>query len=277
MSVQKIVCSLVSVAVAFSAVSAHAQPAALAGSNGGIGVKGGAAAAPPPACDVTPKDPAIWDKSVLFGLNYTDGNTKTTNINLGGRAARDYENNAWLFQADYNYGSAADSANDPRKENKNNIRGLANYRRILDESWFAGMGTSFAHDEIADLKYRAILSPGVGAYVVRDEDLKVSLEAGPSYVFEKLGDVTDNYAAARVANRIDWVITPTSKIFHFTEYLVSVEDSDQYIVNAEAGLEAAINSSMSLVFSVRDYYINQPAVDRVPNDVITLTALKVTI
>jgi hypothetical protein len=277
MSVQKIVYSLVSVAVVFSAAGAHAQPAALAASNGGIGVKGGAAAAPPPVCDATPKDPAIWDKSILFGLNYTDGNTKTTNINLGGRAARDYENNAWLFQADYNYGSAADSANDPRKENKNNIRGLANYRRILDEAWFAGMGTSFAHDEIADLKYRAILSPGVGAYVVRDEDLKVSLEAGPSYVFEKLGDVTDNYAAARVANRIDWVITPTSKIFQFTEYLVSVEDSDQYIVNAEAGLEAAINSSMSLVFSVRDYYINQPAVDRVPNDVITLTALKVTI
>lgn len=277
MSLQKFVCSLVSVAVCFSASGAYAQPAALAGSTGGIGVKGGAAAAPPPTCDVAPKDPSVWDKSVLFGLNYTDGNTKTTNVNLGGRASRDFENNAWLFQADYNYGSAADSANDPRKENKNNVRALANYQRILDQTWFAGMGTSFAHDEIADLKYRAILSPGAGAYIVRDEDLKVSLEAGPSYVFEKLGNVSDDFAAARVANRIDWVITPTSKIFQFAEYLVSLEDSSQYIVNAEAGLEAAISSSLSLVFSVRDYYINQPAQDRVPNDVITLTALKVTI
>jgi hypothetical protein len=265
------------VALGLSAISsAQAQPAGLTAGTGGINVKGGATAAPA-TCEAAPKDPAIWDKSILFGLNYTDGNTQTTNVNLGGRAERDFENNAWYFQADYNYGSAADNANDPRKENKNNIRGLANYRRILNDVWFAGMGTSFAHDEIADLKYRVILSPGAGAYVVRDEDLKVSLEAGPSYVFEKLGEVDEDFAAARVANRIDWVISPTAKIFQFAEYLVSLEDSSQYIVNAEAGLEAALNSYLSLVFSVKDYYINQPAVDRVPNDVITLTALKVTL
>lgn len=277
MSSQRFLAGVGAVVVCFSILNADAQPAAVAGGNSGLGVKGGAPAAPPATCDVAPKDPSVWDKSVLFGLNYTDGNTKTTNINLGGRASRDYENNAWLFQADYNYGSAADNANDPRKENKNNIRGLANYRRILNKVWFAGMGTSFAHDEIADIKYRAILSPGAGAYIVRDEDLKVSLEAGPSYVFEKLGDVSDDFAAARVANRIDWVITPTSKIYQFAEYLASLEDTDQYIVNAEAGLEAAINSSMSLVFAVRDYYINKPAQDRVPNDVITLTSLKIAI
>jgi putative salt-induced outer membrane protein YdiY len=236
-----------------------------------------AATAAPAACDLPPKDPAIWDKSLLFGLNYTEGNTKTTNINIGALVARDYENNAWRFQADYNYGSAADNANDPREENKNNIRALADYKRILDDVWFVGGGVSFAHDEIADLKYRVILSPSAGAYVVRDEDLKLSLEAGPSYIFEKLGEVDDDFAAARVANRLEWSLSETSKLFEYAEYLISVEDSSQYLINAEVGVEAALNSFMSLVLSVKDYYINQPAEDRVPNDVITLTALKVTL
>jgi putative salt-induced outer membrane protein YdiY len=231
----------------------------------------------PVSCEPPAKDPSVWDKSLLFGLNYTEGNTKTTNINLGGVAARDYENNAWRFQADYNYGSAANSANDPKEENKNNIRALADYRRVLDNRWFAGAGAAFAHDEIADLKYRAVLSPSLGAYVLRDDDVKFSLEAGPSYVWEKLGDEDDNFAAARIANRFEWEFSETSKLFEYTEYLVSFEDADQYLINAEVGLETALNSFMSLVISVKDYYINQPAEDRVPNDVITITALKVTL
>jgi putative salt-induced outer membrane protein YdiY len=231
--------------------------------------------AAPAACPAPPKDPAIWDKSLIFGLNYTDGNTKTTNINLGGRASRDYENNAWNFQSDFNYGSAAESADEARRENKNNIRTTGDYRRVLNDTWFAGAGTAFAHDEIADLKYRVIVSPSAGRYLVRDEETKLSLEAGPSYVWDKLGDDSENFVAARIADRWEWKISETAKIFQAAEYLVSVEDSGQYIVNAELGLETAINSYMSLVLSVKDYYINQPAEDRVPNDVLTLTALKV--
>jgi len=242
--------------------------------------------AAPVSCDPTPKDPSLWDKSILFGLNYTEGNTKTTNLNLGGVATRDYENNAWRFQADYNYGNAADTSEaqktednkyQRREEVKNNIRGLAEYSRLLDNRWFAGGDVAFAHDEIADLKYRVILSPSLGAYLVRDNDLRFSLEAGPSYIWEKLGKKDDSYAAARLANRFEWEITDTSKLFEFAEYLVSFEDSGHYIVNAEAGLETAVNSFISLVVSVRDYYINQPAEGRRPNDVQTITALKVTL
>lgn len=231
--------------------------------------------AAPPACPAPPKDPSIWDKSLLFGLNYTDGNTKTTNINLGGRASRDFENSAWNFQSDFNYGSAAENANEPRRENKNNIRTLADYRRVLNDTWFAGAGTNIAHDEIADLKYRVIVSPSAGNYLIRNQETKLSLEAGPSYIWEKLGDTNDNFLAARIADRWEWKISETAKVFQAAEYLISVEDAGQYLVNAELGLETAINSYMSLVLSVKDYYINQPAEDHVPNDVLTLTALKV--
>ena len=234
-------------------------------------------AAAAPTCDQPAKDPSIWDKSVNFGLNYTEGNSKTTNIYAGTLIARDYENNAWRFQADYNYGAAADSADAPKTENKNNLRAIADYRRVLENEWFAGAGAAFAHDEIADLRYRAIVSPSAGKYLIRDEATKFSLEAGPSYVFEKLGDEVENFAAARVADRLEWALSPTSKIFQFAEYLVSFEDSDQYLFNAEVGVESALNSYLSLVLMVRDYYINKPAEGRVPNDLITITALKVTL
>lgn len=235
------------------------------------------AAAAPTTCNEPAKDPSIWDKSLNFGLNYTEGNSKTTNIYAGGLVMRDFEKNAWRFQADYNYGSAADSADEPKTENKNNFRALADYRRVLENDWYAGAGTAFAHDAIADLKYRVIVSPTAGRYLVRDEEVKLSLEAGPSYVFENLGDENEDFAAARIADRFEWKLSPTSKIYQFTEYLISFEDADQYLLNAEVGIESALNSYLSLVLTVRDYYINKPAEGRVPNDVITITALKVTL
>jgi len=235
------------------------------------------AAAPAPSCDAPPKDPSVWDKSLVAGFNYTDGNTKTTNLNLGGLFERDYQDNAWRIQADYSYGSAANSPSDPREEVKNNVRNLVDYRRILDDTWFFGVGNALLHDEIADIRYRDILSPSLGAYLVRNDDMKLSLEMGPSYVWQKLGSATENYLAPRIADRFEWKVSDTSKIFQFTEYLVSADDSANYIVNAELGVEAALNSSMSLVFTIRDNYINEPAEDRVQNDVATITALKVTL
>jgi putative salt-induced outer membrane protein YdiY len=235
----------------------------------------GAPPAPTPSCDLPPKDPAIWDKSITAGFNYTEGNSKTSSLNLNGKVMRDYLGEAWRFEADYNYGNAADDPNSQREVTKNNFRANGDYKHTLDSVWFAGANTSFAYDEIADLNYRVILSPALGAYLIKEDKQKLSLEAGPSYVFEDLGGEQNDFAAARIADRWTWKFSETASIYQSAEYLVSFEDSGNYIFNGEVGLEAALTSQVNLVLAVRDYYINQPAEDRRPNDVYTLTGLKV--
>jgi hypothetical protein len=141
--------------------------------------------------------------------------------------------------------------------------------------WFAGGNTAFAYDEIADLNYRVIVSPALGAYVLKDDVTTVSLEAGPAYVWENLGGDEEDFAAARIADRWTWKISETALIYESAEYLVSFDDASQYIFNAEVGVEAALTSKVNLVLSVRDYYINQPAEGRRPNDVYMITGLKV--
>jgi putative salt-induced outer membrane protein YdiY len=228
-----------------------------------------------PNCVVPPKDPVIWDKSVTAGFNYTDGNSKTSALNLNGKLMRDYLDNAWRFEADYNYGNAAPDPDARRELNKHNFRANGDYKHTLDSIWFAGANTSYAYDQIADLDYRVILSPNLGAYLVKNDTTKFSLEAGPSYVFERLGTENDNFAAARIADRLEWQLSETSLLYQSAEYLISLEDSGDYIVNAEIGVEAALTSMINLVVSVRDYYINQPAEGRKSNDVYTITGLKV--
>lgn len=230
---------------------------------------------PAPACAPAPKDPSLWDKSVTAGYNYTEGNSNASSLNVNGKLARDFDSNAWRFEADYNRGDAAATPDGERTATVENVRGIADYKRIYDETWFAGVGGSVFHDEIADLRYRGILSPGVGAFLFRDDDVKLSLEAGPAYVWEKKGDESDDFLAPRIANRFSWKISETARIFQTAEYLISAEDSRNYIVTAEAGLEAALTSMLNIVFIVRDNYINEPAAGRKANDIQTITGLKV--
>jgi putative salt-induced outer membrane protein YdiY len=263
---------LLSVASLYVNSSAQAQP-----SNSMIskGLDGAPKKAAPVACDATPKDPAIWDKSITAGFNYTDGNSKTSSLNLNSKVFRDYDGEAWRFEGDYNYGNAAADVNSPRELTKQNFRALGDYKHTLDSIFFAGANSSFAWDQIADLDYRVILSPNLGAYLVKNDITTFSLEAGPSYVWEQLGGAKDDFAAARIADRFVWKISESSLLYQSAEYIVSFEDSADYLVNAEIGIEAPLSSMVNLVISIRDYYINQPAEGRERNDVYTITGLKV--
>jgi putative salt-induced outer membrane protein YdiY len=231
--------------------------------------------APPPACAPAPKDPSVWDKSVTAGYNYTEGNSNASSLNANAKVSRDFDNNSWRFEADYNRGDAAATPDSGRTTTVENARGIADYKRIFDDTWFSGVGGSIFHDEIADLRYRGILSPGIGAFLVRNDDVKLSLEVGPSYVWEKKGSESDNFLAPRIANRFSYKLSETARIFQTAEYLISADDSSNYIITAEAGLEAALTSLVNIVFIVRDNYINSPAAGRQPNDVQTITGLKI--
>lgn len=241
---------------------------------GGL-AKGTGQEAAAPACATPVADPSAWMKSVTGGFNYTDGNSKTSSINLNGKTARDYQGESYRFEADFNYGNAAEDADSKREETKNNSRGTAEYKHILDEVYFWGAGTSVFHDDIADIRYRAIVNPSLGIYLLREESLKLNMEVGPSYVWEKKGGETEDYLAPRIADRFEWKFSPTAKLFQWTEYLVSAEDTGNYLVNAEVGLEAALTSLVNLVILVRDNYVNQPADGRKQNDIATITGLKV--
>lgn len=223
---------------------------------------------------VPEKAPDSWDKSVLFGFNYTEGNSNTTSLNLNTKVSRDQDDRSWRFEGDYNYANAASEQGESRARTKDNLRLNGEYKHIVSSRLFAGLGSSYTYDSIANVDYRAIISPSVGAFLYRQNKSSVSLEGGPSYVWERLGGIKDDFPAFRVANRAVVQLTETSAFYQSGEFLMSVTDSGNYLFNAEVGIEAAVVSNISLSFSIRDYYINQPAGGRQSNDIYTITALK---
>lgn len=233
------------------------------------------------ACDKSAekKDPKAWDKTLSFGFNLTDGNSNTVLLNSTAKIAREYKKDIWRFEAAGNYGEDKDSGDDEdgSDANQKNVSADGEYKHLLSERWYAGFGVSYLYDDVAEIDYRVILKPTIGYFLLKTDSLSLSVDVGPGYVFERVGREEEDYFAPRFSNRLDYTISKSARIFETTEYLINVEDSDAYIVNAEAGIEAAINSYLSLVISLKNAYDNTPADDKERNDFSMVTALQVTL
>ncbi|MCC6952741.1 MAG: DUF481 domain-containing protein [Deltaproteobacteria bacterium] len=222
------------------------------------------------------KEIGSWDKSLAFGFNYTSGNSDTSALSLLGRAKR--ETTEDVIDFDLTSGSGEDRARDTETvdaKNKDDFRANANYKYLLGGDWFAGAGWAFLYDDIAQVDYRTSLTPVVGYYLLKDEDFTLSVDAGPGYTFERVASVDNDFFSPKIGERFDWIISCTSKIYQKADIFFDTSNSDNYLVNAEAGVESALSTSLSLVFLVRDTYDNEPAVDREKNDVAMITAVKV--
>lgn len=225
--------------------------------------------APPPSCEPPKKDPTEWDISAQAGFNLTRGNISSQLLTAGLDAIKEKDNNVYTFNL------AGGEGEQENVDTQRFIRGKAGYDRLLSERLYAGVSLNFLADDIADVDYRTVGSPALGYYLLKSEETKLGLEAGPAYVFEKLGGVKNDFLAARVANNFSWKFSQTAKIFQYAEYLLNTEDTDQSIVIGKAGLEASLTSSLALVLAIEDRFNSAPAEGRKKNDVLITSGLKV--
>ena len=216
-----------------------------------------------------------WDKSALFGFNSTSGNSKTLLLTIAGNAHLERNNSIFDAAAQYGYGEdKTDPAEGKDTTTRDNFLGSVSYDYLISERTYLGLGTKLVYDKIADIDYRDNINPTLGYYLLRDNSFKFRVEAGPSYVFEKVAGETNNYFSPRIAERFEWAITCSSKIFEAAELLLDTSDSNNYMVNAEAGIEAAISTNLSLVLKAQDSLDNVPAAGKDKNDLAIISAVK---
>jgi len=227
------------------------------------------------ACDTcakgVKKDPGEWDLSLAFGFNLTSGNSDTTLLTGQTKALREIDQD--IYNLEFNGAYGKQDSVDTQKY----IRGDAGYKRLLNERLYLAASVGHLSDDIANIDYRLQLNPGVGYFLIKSEVTTFNLEAGPSYLFQKLDSEKSNFVAGRIANNFEWKLSETAKIFQTTEYVLNLEDTNESIVNAGAGIEASLTSKLALVWAIRDRLNTQPAEGLEKNDVIITSALKVSL
>lgn len=225
--------------------------------------------APPPA--------AKWQSSAAAGLTLTRGNSDTLLATLTLTTAKKWEQNELSMDADATYGKSKVNVGGTtvNQTTAQQLHGFVQYNRLFTERWYGYGRVEGLHDEVADIKYRVTLSPGVGYYFIKSTNTDLSAEAGPGYVIEKLGDRRENYATLRVGEKFHHALSDRSRVWQTAEWLPQVDKFNNYILNFEIGIEADLSAAKT--FSLRSYlqdtYNNVPAAGRQKNDAKLVAAI----
>jgi putative salt-induced outer membrane protein YdiY len=232
------------------------------------------AAAPAPALkpEVAPALPAPvkspWDTSLAAGLTLTRGNSDTLLFTAGILSERKGPVNELTLGADGAYGK-----NDG-VENVYTLHGFSQINHLFSDRFYGYLRVNALHDAIADLQYRITLGPGAGYYFVKETNTTFAVEAGSAIVFERLGTNDNTYATLRLAERFEHKFNDRVRVWESVEILPQVDDFNNYLVNAELGIESALSKKLSLQTYVVDNYNNEPAGGRQKNDVKIVSGLK---
>ena len=211
------------------------------------------------------KPASPWKTSAALGFTLTAGNTETMMLTANIMSTRNWGKNELTLGADGTYGENSGD------KNAEVIRGYSQYNWLFTDRFFGYARMEALHDAIADVEYRVTLSPGVGYYFIKTDTKTLRAEAGPAYILEKLGSNTEEYMTLRLAERFDWKLTKTSTLWQSAEVLPQVDRFENFLVNAEIGVETALTEKMTLRAFIQDTYDNEPAPGREENDVRFVT------
>jgi putative salt-induced outer membrane protein YdiY len=233
--------------------------------------------------------PPHWESSAAAGLTLTRGNSETFLGTLSLLTGKKWDVNELAFGADATYGTTKEtvttidnSTTPPTKTTKDvtattaqTLHGFAQYNRLFTEHWYGYARIEGLHDDVADIKYRLSLSPGAGYYFIKTKPTELSLEAGPGYIIQKLGNDSQSYATLRVGEKFKHALSDRARMWQTAEFLPQIDDFNNYIVNFEIGLEADLSSSqkLSLRTYLQDTYNNVPAKGHKNNDLKLVVAI----
>jgi len=211
-----------------------------------------------------------WESSAGVGLTLTSGNSDTLLATANVLTSKKWEKNELGFGATAAYGE-----NDGDK-NTDTASAFGQYNRLLDDRWFAFGRLDFLYDGMAYIDYRVTISAGLGYYIIKNDKMTLSAEVGPGWVAEKVGGedpagnslpgVTDEYFTIRFAERFEYKLTKTTRIWEMAEYMPQIDDWGNYVINAELGIETSISKSVNLRTYLQDTYRSEPAPGAKEND-----------
>jgi putative salt-induced outer membrane protein YdiY len=218
------------------------------------------------------QSPSKWDKSAALGLTLTRGNSDTLLFTGNVLASRKAGRHEYNFGADATYGETEGETT------AQNFHGFGQYNYLFTERAFGYFRLDGLHDDVAAIKYRFIASPGAGYYFIKATDVTLRGEVGPGFIYERTlrsnGEYEDKgYMTLRLAERYDHKLSDKVKLWQMVEFLPQVDRLENYLINAEIGVDTSLTPKLSLRTYLQDTYRSKPSAGREKNDLKLVVAI----
>lgn len=235
------------------------------------------APAPVPAAPAAPaKNP--WQSAVSAGLTLTRGNSQSMLFTADILTEKKTKENEYSFGAGVSYGNQSSLQNLPApftgaittsKDTVNAYTAFGQWNHLFTDMFFGYVRADVLRDTISSIDYRLNLGPGVGYYLIKKGTTTLAFEAGAGFENEHLlnsANAYQSFATVRLAERFEHKFNDRARLWQKVELLPDVGNFNNYVVNFEIGVEAAVSKSFSLKTYLDDTYNNLPATGRQKND-----------
>lgn len=224
--------------------------------------------------DAAPAPQKTWKGHVDAGMNIKDGNTESTTTHVKGGYANERKQDNIYFDALALYETVKNNDTDEDEETVNEQRATGKYEYKHTLKWYSFFNQYFEHDEIEQLNYRSISSPGAGYRFIDWEKVKYRAEAGPAYTLEKFhGGISDDYLGLRVGQYFDWLLLQNTKFYAKNEYIQSVEDGEDWRLDSGLGARHNLTKSIALSMELLNQYDNTPPEGNQKDDTIIIGSI----
>ena len=221
-----------------------------------------------------PPPPVKWTGSIRAAAGFSRGNSFTDTFSLQADAVRRSERVRKTLGAGYGYGRERSENTGEKNTTKDDWFAYGKYDYYLNKKvYLYGLGR-VEQDRVADLLVRVSPSVGVGYQWVERPTFNLHTEAGLGWQYERYENgETDDHYVARLAYHIDRTIWTRYSLFHDLEFLPSLEDIDNFNVNAKAGVRVSLTKKLFAEFKAVWKYDATPAPTASKNDVDYLLSL----
>jgi putative salt-induced outer membrane protein len=221
-----------------------------------------------------PTDTTGWGGNADLGFTLTAGNSKTTNLSVGGKVAYRLKRQAWTLSGQYL------RATTDGDQTANRGTGALQYDVYPTARFFVFARAQAGFDKPAGLSRRLAPAVGVGYQVVATNGVTLSLQGGGSWIQDRfVNDSTDAAVHAAIGEALTWTVSETTDLTQSLIWSPKASDFGQYLVHGELGLTTRIVGGLGLSVNVQDDYNSDPFVDpgtglpRKKNDLTLVTGV----
>ena len=210
-----------------------------------------------------------WSNIASAGFGLTSGNSDT----LLGTASYD----ATYRDSDHEIFAGLGGAYGEVDSNvtQQSARASAQYNKVINDTLFAGATAGFLHDDVGGIDYRVTTAAVLGAYLVKNDTAKVSIEAGPAYIWEETTSGSDAYFSLYAAQKASLALSSSVALGESIVYTPEADDFGSYNLTASLFVDFYFADHMALRAAITDSYDSTPAKGRDENDLLLTTGIAI--
>jgi putative salt-induced outer membrane protein YdiY len=216
----------------------------------------------------------LWAGALDVGYATSQGNAKTSNLNVGAAATRATRKDKTsvrfisLFASSKTNGINATTANAKH--------GGISYSRDLHPSWFAFGSVDFDNDQFQSLDIRFAPAAGLGGHLIKTDATILDLSFGASVNREVFSTgLKRTSGEVLVGQEFTKKFSKTTSLQEKLVIYPGVTEVGEYRVNFDTSFATVLRRWLSWQLTVSDRLLSNPVPGRKKNDVLLTTGLRI--